>query len=72
MTNIIELEVAIKRAQITKKELAHQIGISTQALYNKLNNSAEFKASEIAKTCDLLNLDRKDRDKIFFAQNVDN
>ena len=71
MTDVLELEIAIKRAGITKRDIAKKLNISLQTLYNKLNNSVEFKASEIAKTCELLRLNRDEKDKIFFAVKVD-
>lgn len=72
MTDIIELEIAIKRARISKKELANRLNISLQTLYNKLNNSVEFKASEVLKICKILELSNADRERIFFANDVDN
>ena len=71
MTNAIELEYILNKMKITKKEFASLLGISLQALYNKLNNKVEFKASEIIKACKVLQLADTDRDKIFFATNVD-
>lgn len=67
LTNTEELEIAITRAHITKRQIAKELGISETALYNKLNGSAEFKASEIVKMKDILQLSDKQRDKIFFA-----
>lgn len=71
MTNTIELEVAIKRAGITKRELAEKLGLSEMGLYKKINNITEFKASEIYKICKILSIQKKDREKIFFSQNRD-
>lgn len=67
MTNTLELELAIKRANITKRDLAKKLGISEMALYNKISNHAEFKASEIVKLQEVLKLSTKQRDVIFFA-----
>lgn len=71
MTNTIELEVAIKRAGITKKELAEQMELSEMGLYKKINNITEFKASEIYKICKILSIKNKDREDIFFNHNGD-
>lgn len=68
MTNKVELECALKRAHISKQNFAKMLGISAQALYNKLNNKAEFKASEILKTCKLLCLKGEDVETIFFTK----
>lgn len=71
MTNSDMLEIALIKSKVTKKELASALGISVQALYNKLSNSVEFKASEIIKAAELLNLTKSERESIFFAQNVE-
>ena len=65
MTDTLELEFAIKRVGLTRKEIALKLGISQMGLFNKINNITEFKASEIDKLADLLNLDVKKRDRIF-------
>lgn len=67
MTDTAKLEYFLKKSKITKKMYANKLGISLQGLYNKLNNSTEFKQAEIVATCELLNLNREDRDEIFFT-----
>lgn len=67
MTDTMEMELSITRANITKREIAKRLGISETALYHKLNNTVEFKASEIVKMKEMLHLTDKQRDKIFFA-----
>lgn len=71
MTDSIELEYKLNKLKISKKRFAELLGISLQSLYNKLNNAVEFKASEIAKACEILNLNREERDQIFFAKDVE-
>lgn len=71
MTDTLELELSITRANITKREIAKQLSISETALYNKLKNIAEFKASEIEKLKNILNLSEDERNKIFFGVKVD-
>jgi DNA-binding XRE family transcriptional regulator len=71
MTNTNMLEIALIKSGITKKELANGLGISIQTLYNKLSNEAEFKASEITKATKILNLNRTEREEIFFAKCVE-
>ena len=69
MTNTIELEVAIKRSGLTKRELAKRLGISEMGLYKKIHNITEFKASEIAilvKELNILNME-----EIFFDKKSD-
>ena len=65
MTNTHELEYAIIKADLKKKDVAKHLGLSEQGFLKKLNNKNEFKASEIAKLVKLLNL--KDA-SIFFSQ----
>ena len=71
MTNTRLLEIAITRANTSKKGLAEAIGLSTMGLYKKINNITEFKASEISKLAALLHLGDAERESIFFTQNVD-
>ena len=68
MTDTLELEVAIKRAGLTKKKIASELGISVMGLYKKINNTTEFKASEISKLAELLEIrDYQEKERIFFA-----
>ena len=71
LTNTIELEIALKRAGLSKKELAKGLGLSEMGLFRKINNLTEFKASEIKKIQTLLHLQDEVRDLIFFASNSD-
>lgn len=66
MTDGRKLEHALIDAKVSKRELAKHLNISEQALFNKINNVSEFKASEIVKITDLLHLDGITRDAIFF------
>ncbi len=70
MTNTLELELALKRARKTKREFAKYLEISEMALYNKMHNYAEFKASEILKAENFLNLNTTETKKIFFNPKV--
>ena len=65
MTNTKELEIAITRAGITKREIAKRLGLSEMGLYKKINNITEFKASEIKTLAEILGI--TDIDKIFFC-----
>lgn len=52
--------------------VAEMIGISRFSLSLKLNNDREFKTSEVAALCDLLEIrDLKQKEKLFFAKKVD-
>jgi hypothetical protein len=71
MTDTAKLEYLLKKAKVSKKEYAKELGLSLQGLYNKLNNVREFKQTEISATCRLLNLKASERNEIFFAEKVD-
>ncbi|MBR7184558.1 MAG: helix-turn-helix transcriptional regulator [Clostridia bacterium] len=59
MTDTAKLEQSIKASGLTKRYIAKKLGISEMALYKKINNITEFKASEIAALCELLNIESK-------------
>ena len=71
MTNTPLLEKLIDESGYKRSYLAKCLGITAYALAMKINNKSEFKASEIAKLCELLKIPKKDRDTIFFAKVVD-
>lgn len=72
MTNTLELEIAIKRARLKKGEVAKHLDLSINALHHKMYNVREFKASEISRLYNLLNLKSlEDQQRIFFAPAVD-
>ena len=54
----------------TVKTLAEKIGISHEALYQKIANERSFKASEIMLISEILEMSTADRDEIFFAKEV--
>lgn len=68
MTNTEELRKCIASCGISITFLAEKLGITREGFYKKLNNTTEFKASEIAKCSQLLNLSAEERDRIFFAK----
>lgn len=69
MTDKLELEIAIKKAGLTKREVSKRLGLSEMGFYQKINNITEFKASEIDALVNMLAI--KDIKKIFFAKIVD-
>ena len=56
MTDTLLLEMAIRRAKLTKKKVAQRLGLSVMGLYQKINNVTEFKAGEINQLYKMLNL----------------
>ena len=71
MTDTQKLRDAIARSGLKYKFLAELLGITSFGFQKKIENQTEFKASEIIKLSDALNLVPKERDKIFFAQKSD-
>ena len=69
MTDTLELELAIKKAGLTKRELAQKLGLSEMGFYKKINNITEFKASELEALIRILHIE--DVGKIFFSNKVD-
>lgn len=70
MTDVELLKKKIDEQGYKLKFIASKIGITYQALLNKLNNDTEFKASEIGVLSRLLKLSARERDAIFFANTV--
>lgn len=71
MTNANLLREKIDESGYKLRFIAKKIGITYQGFLKKVNNETEFKASEIQKLKELLNLTDEERDNIFFALNVD-
>lgn len=68
MTDTVALKNAIKESGISLTYIADTLGITRGALYKKLENSTEFKASEIVTLKKVLKLSDKQRDDIFFNE----
>ena len=62
------LNKKIKKSGMTVVAIAEKSGILRETLYNKLNGSSDFKASEILKLSNTLGLSADERNDIFFAQ----
>lgn len=62
------LNAKIKDSGMTIVAIAEKSGILRETLYNKLNGSVDFKASEILRLSNTLRLSPMDRDAIFFAE----
>lgn len=68
--NVAELRASIARAGVTNRKIAAELGLSEQALYNKMQGESEFKSSEIKKMANLLSLSMQDVNLIFFDFDV--
>lgn len=71
MTDTVALKDAIKNSGMSVTYIANILGITRGALYKKLDNITEFKASEIVLLKNILNLSDKERDDIFFNAKVE-
>lgn len=68
MTNTKKLKARLVEKGMSQTEAAKAIGISYQSFNNKLRNALEFKASEIEKLCDILDI--SDKDAYFFCNHI--
>ncbi len=67
MTNTAKLKAVIIEKGFIHEQIARMIGISKTSFSYKLNNKSEFRASEIKKISDFLQLTSADVLAIFFA-----
>lgn len=68
MTNTTLLEQYIENSGYKKSFIAEQLGLTAYGFSLKVNNKSEFKASEMTTLCDLLKIQAKDKEAIFFAK----
>jgi transcriptional regulator with XRE-family HTH domain len=66
LTDTKELTNRIRGAGYTFEDVAERLGITRQALGNKINNRAEFKQGEISALQQMLNLNLTATNAIFF------
>lgn len=71
MTNTSLLEKYIEKSGYKKSFIAERLGLTAYGFALKVNNKSEFKASEMTILCELLKINAKDKDAIFFAKQVD-
>lgn len=72
MTDTQELLAIIEKSGLKKGFIASKLGITTYGFQRKVENKSQFKAEEIKILCEVLNITSlKEREKIFFAENVD-
>lgn len=62
-----KLNSFIDESGLKKNKIADYIGLTPYGLSQKLKGKTEFKASEIVKISRILNLNKKERDAIFFT-----
>lgn len=71
MTDTEKLIDAMNDSGYKRSHIAKCVGLTVTGLMNKVNNESDFKALEIKKLCELLDLSVTDKEAIFFADNVD-
>lgn len=64
------LRVKMVESECSVADLAKILGISTTAVYRRLNNEVAFTVPEMLKCVSRLNLSTAERDKIFFEKKV--
>ena len=70
MTDSQKFKDYMREHGYTVKTLAEQIGISHEALYQKIANERSFKATEIMRISEVFGMSTAERDEIFFAKEV--
>ena len=65
------LKSKIEKSGKTMIHLANTLGITREALYNKLSGESEFKISEMNALIKDLRLTKEERDQIFFGHSGD-
>lgn len=71
MTDFQLLREKMNDTGMTVTAISSKAGILRGTLYNKLNGKSEFSASEISTLSKILRLSSKERDQIFFAEEVE-
>ena len=67
MTDSRALKELIKSKGLKLKYVAEYLGLSSYGFSKKLNNEQEFKTSEVAALCELLEIkDLEEKESIFF------
>jgi len=65
------LRKKIDESGMTMVAIASKSGILRETLYNRLNGKSDFSVSEMVALCDTLHLQNEDRERIFFAPEVE-
>lgn len=71
MSDINLLKKKIEESGMTMIAISAKSGIVRETLYNRLNGKGEFNASEMTGLAKALRLTNKERDEIFFAEEVE-
>lgn len=71
MTNTKLLKEKINKKGLKNAFIAEKMSLSPYGLALKINDINEFKASEIALLCEILEISGEEMEEIFFAKNDD-
>lgn len=71
MTDLEALRAVVDDSGMTMVAISEKTGIVRATLYNKLSGKGEFVASEIAALAAVLHMTNEQRDRIFFASQVE-
>ena len=71
MVNIDKLRTAMRSRNITVEQAADHIGVNPVTFYRRINREGEkFTVAEVAKLAELLGMDAKTMQDIFFDQGL--
>lgn len=65
MTDLKRINELIETSDYPVKVIARKMGMSTQSLHNKRTGKREFTVREILSFCEVFNLSKTERTKIF-------
>ena len=71
MTRTEKLQGKMREKGFTIKTLAHELGLTTTGLFNKIHNKKEFLVSEVQSIRTALSLNDNEVQDIFFAAVVE-
>ena len=72
MTDTEKLRTLIERKGLKLKFVAECLGLSPYGLQLKIENKREFKTSEVAKLCEILDITSlREKEEIFFTNKDD-
>ena len=71
MVNVDRLKTALKSRNVTIEQASEHIGMNPATFYRRINREGEkFTVAEVGKLADLLNMDSKAMQDIFFDQRL--
>lgn len=62
--------IALLKRGVSQKQIAKLLDINVVTLYRKIKGDSDFYRDEIQKICDFLKLGLKEKEDIFFDQNI--